>query len=485
MNIIRIVVITLLLGIMALPAQALEVQVRHCRFYAPEIGPYVETDLLVLGNSIKYVPVGNGSYRGAVEVTLIYKQNGEVKAFDKYVLNTVDIADTLNINVGLVDKQRFLLPNGAYVLEATFKDVNSGEIENHNEDLIIDHDLTNLKLSDISLVDEYKPSEENNVYVKSGLYMSPYVVNFYHNDVNRLSFYLELYNPGILPTDEGLLITYAIYKQGRFEHEDKMLSVKKVKAQAVTPIFAEFDISNLVSGNYELMVEVRNRNNEVVTSRTAFFQRMKFFEPVALDSIGTLNIEGTFVELFTKEEIEYQLLSMMPVATIAEVATIKSVIKNGDFETMKRIFFNFWLARNDVDPLSAWTVHADLIKQVNYSFGTNSLYGFNTDRGRVYLQYGAPNQRQVADREPGSYPYEIWQYYEKVGGRQSNLKFVFYNTDLVTNHYTLLHSNAVGEIRNEQWQQMLQSSFTGGNTPINEDNSQNHYGGRSKERFDE
>ena len=34
--------------------QAIEVQLRHCRFYAPEIGPYVETDLLVIGNSIKY-----------------------------------------------------------------------------------------------------------------------------------------------------------------------------------------------------------------------------------------------------------------------------------------------------------------------------------------------------------------------------------------------------------------------------------------------
>lgn len=485
MNTFRIIVVTLLLGMVALPAQALEVQLRHCRFYAPEVGPYVETDLLILGNSIKYVPAGKGQFRGSVEVTLIYKQSGEVKAFDKYVLNTVDIADTANIQVGIIDKKRFLLPNGLYNLEATFKDLNSGVEDKHSEDLVIDYDNLHLQLSDISLVDEYKASTEDNVYVKSGLFMSPYVVNFYHNDVNTLPFYVELYNPGVMPLDEGLLVTYAIYKQGRFEHEDKMFFTKKIKAAAVTPVFAEFDISKLVTGNYELMVEVRNRNNEVVTSRTAFFQRMKFFEPVALDSIGTLDIEGTFAELFSKEELEYQLLSMMPVATVAEVSTFKTVIKNGDIEIMKRVFFNYWLGRNDVDPLSAWKKHAELIKQVNYSFGTNSLYGFNTDRGRVFIQYGVPNQRQIADREPGSYPYEIWQYYDKVNGKQSNVKFIFYNTDLVTNHYTLLHSTAVGEMRNEQWQQMLQSSFTGGNTPINEDNSQQHYGGRSKERFDE
>lgn len=485
MNIIRTLFIALSLSLVAIQANALEVQLRHCRFYAPEVGPYVETDLLVIGNSIKYVPVGNGKYRGAVEVTLIYKQGAEVKAFDKYVLQSVDVADTSNVNVGIVDKKRFLLPNGTYVLEATYKDVNSGAEKKHTEELVISHDYDKLQLSDISFVDEYKPSDEESVYVKSGLFMSPYVVNFYHNDVNRLPFYVELYNPGVVPTDEGMLVTYAVYKQGKFEHEDKLFFTKKVKASPVVPVFAEFDISKLVSGNYELLVEVRNRENKVVASRRAFFQRMKFFEPVAMDSVGSLDVEGTFVELFTKEKLEYELLSMIPVASVAEANAIKNVIKNGDLALMQRVFLNFWLTRNDVDPLTEWTLHAELIKSVNYSFGTNSLYGFNTDRGRVYLQYGAPNQRQVADREPGSYPYEIWHYYDKVNDRQSNVKFIFYNTDLVTNHYVLLHSTAVGEIRNEQWQQMLQSSFTGGNTPFQQDNSQDHYGGRSKERFDE
>lgn len=485
MNIIRIILITLFLGLVTTAAQALEVQLRHCRFYAPEVGPYVETDLLVIGNSIKYVSVGDGKFRGSVEVTLIYKQGAEVKAFDKYVLNSVEITDTANIAVGIVDKQRFVLPAGNYILEATFKDLNSGIEDLHSEELVIGFEADKLQLSDISLVDEYRPSTDESVYVKSGLFMSPYVVNFYHNDVNTLPFYAELYNPGVLPTDEGLLVSYAIYKQGKFEHEDKLFFTKKVKAAPVVPVFAEFDISKLVSGNYELLVEVRNRNNEVIASRRAFFQRMKFFEPVALDSIGVLDIEGTFAELFTKEELEYQLQSMIPVASVAEASAIKNVIKNGDLALMQRVFLNFWLTRNDVDPLTEWTLHADLIKSVNSSFGTNSLYGFNTDRGRVYLQYGAPNQRQIADREPGSYPYEVWHYYDKVNDRQSNVKFIFYNTDLVTNHYTLLHSTAVGEIRNEQWQQMLQSSFTGGNTPFQQDNSQDHYGGRSKERFDE
>lgn len=485
MNILRIVVMPIAFVLLVLQVQAIEVQLRHCRFYAPEIGPYIEADLLVIGNSIKYAPVAVGQYRGSVEVTLIYKQNGEIKAFDKYLLNTVDITDTSKIDVGIIDKQRFVLANGNYTLEASFKDLNAGDVKYYTEELVINFDTEKLQLSDISLVDEYKASDEvNSVYVKSGVFMSPYVVNFYHNEVNKLPFYVELYNPGVLPTDEGLLATYAIYKQGKSQPEDKQYITKKIKAAPVTPIFAEFDISKLVSGNYEVLVEVRNRNNELVASRTAFFQRMKFFDPVSLDSLHKLDTEGTFAELFSKEELDYQLQSMMPVATVAEANAIKNARKGGDIEVMRRVFLNFWLGRNDVDPLSAWTMHANLVKSVNYEFGTNSIYGFNTDRGRVYLQYGAPNQRQIADREPGTLPYEIWQYYEKVGN-QSNVKFVFYNPDLVTNHYILIHSNALNEIRNDQWQQLVQSNFTGGNGPINQDNSQDHYGGRTRERFNE
>jgi len=484
MHTLRIFLFALLVGSFALPVHALEVQLRHCRFYAPEVGPYVEADLLIIGNSIKYVPTANGQYRGSVEVTLIYKQGEEIKAFDKFVLNTEDIADTAKIASGLVGKQRFVLPNGTYALEATFKDLNNGEEKTHTESLVVDHPNDQLMLSDISLVDEYHASEEDNIYVKSGVFMSPYVVNFYHNEVTRLPFYAELYNPGVMPIEEGLLLSYAIYKQGKPTPLDKLYVTKKIKAATVTPIFAEFDIANLPSGNYELMVEVRNRNNEVVASRKSFFQRMKFFAAMPLDSVDKLEVTGTFAELFSQEELAYQLESMLPVANAAEATAIKNIIKNGDIELMRRVFLNFWLARNDVDPLTAWTLHDKNIKAVNAAFGTNSLYGFNTDRGRVYLQYGPPNQRQEATREPGTLPYEIWHYYDKIE-RQSNVRFVFYNQDLVTNHYTLIHSTAINEIRNDQWQQLIQSNFTGGNNPINQDNSQNHYGGRARERFDE
>ena len=35
------------------------------------------------------------------------------------------------------------------------------------------------------------------------------------------------------------------------------------------------------------------------------------------------------------------------------------------------------------------------------------------------------------------------------------MKFVFYDYDVVTNEYELLHSDAIGEVRNTKWQMEL------------------------------
>ena len=41
----------------------------------------------------------------------------------------------------------------------------------------------------------------------------------------------------------------------------------------VNVILREFDIEKLATGNYNLVVEVRNKQNEILASKSSFFQR--------------------------------------------------------------------------------------------------------------------------------------------------------------------------------------------------------------------
>jgi hypothetical protein len=111
------------------------------------------------------------------------------------------------------------------------------------------------------------------------------------------------------------------------------------------------------------------------------------------------------------------------------------------------------------------------VKIAEFNFKTPVKKGYQTDRGRIYLEYGPPNTRSERPSEPSTYPYEIWHYYT-LSNSQRNKKFVFYSPDMVTNDYFLLHSDAIGEIHNYRWQIDLQgrtyAPFDMGDTqPIN------------------
>ena len=115
-------------------------------------------------------------------------------------------------------------------------------------------------------------------------------------------------------------------------------------------------------------------------------------------------------------------------------------------------------------------------------YKNNFQAGFETDRGRVYLQYGSPTtvlQKDVASNE---YPYEIWQY-NKIG-KFSNKRFIFYNPDLVNNAYRLLHSDMIGELKNPSWQLVLNNRNTSnGSVDDPNQNVEKSYGGNSYNNF--
>jgi hypothetical protein len=116
---------------------------------------------------------------------------------------------------------------------------------------------------------------------------------------------------------------------------------------------------------------------------------------------------------------------------------------------------------------------------VNEAFSTTINKGYLTERGRVFLRYGAPNSISQRHNEPSAYPYEIWYYYKL--NAQTKVKFVFYSDDIVTNDFRLLHADLRGEIQNRQWEMIL---FSRNNTYKGDQNDMNpNYGSWSRDLY--
>ncbi len=66
---------------------------------------------------------------------------------------------------------------------------------------------------------------------------------------------------------------------------------------------------------------------------------------------------------------------------------------------------------------------------------------------------------------------------------QRNKKFVFYSEDMVTSDFTLLHSDAIGEVNYPQWQVFLRNKLYAP-LDLQQTNTINVWGDQSKDFWD-
>jgi len=138
-------------------AQNLKAYFTHCTFYSPLSGPYIETYLSIVGNSINYVKNENNTFQGSIEITYLFKQGEEIKQFKKYNLLSPELADTSSEKVNFIDQQRISLPAGSYEFEILMKDLNSSHPPFKNNQIInINYNDKKMAISDIELIESLK-----------------------------------------------------------------------------------------------------------------------------------------------------------------------------------------------------------------------------------------------------------------------------------------------------------------------------------------
>ena len=132
---------------------------------------------------------------------------------------------------------------------------------------------------------------------------------------------------------------------------------------------------------------------------------------------------------------------------------IIKIAKTKDNQVARKYIQLYWAKTAPHNTYDEWMKYKQQVQAVERLYANNFQEGFETDRGRVYLQYGSPTEIITQEFSSSEYPYEIWRY-NKIG-KFSNKRFVFYNPDLVNRAYRLLHSNMIGELKNPAWQSDL------------------------------
>jgi GWxTD domain-containing protein len=173
-------------------------------------------------------------------------------------------------------------------------------------------------------------------------------------------------------------------------------------------------------------------------------------------NMADIPVENTFAAGYTnRDSLLNHLNACMPIASNVERVTIEHQMEEADLLLMQRYFYQFWLRRNDSDPEKAWLDYYKEVQIADANFGTRIKEGYETDMGRVYLQYGPPNTRVQRHHPTETLPFEIWHYYHI--GAFNNKRFLFYTPNVAQQEFVLLHSDMWGETQNNDWPTIMRT----------------------------
>lgn len=455
---IRLCLLFLVLQV-SFPAIAIKAYFDYKVFYQPGSGPYAEFILSFEGTSMQYKKLDNDKVQASAEVTIVVENTNGVAGFRKIIAEGPAELDGLHSD--FLALERMALPAGVYTLNITLRDLNEENAElatkNYQQKIEINFLSEGLFISDIELVSAYSPTEEQNAFSKSGFDIIPCVSNYYATHIQALMYYVEIYNSEIyFGHDTAFVVSTSIQNETGATVGEHM-RLKREKGKPVCALIQAIDISKLATGEYWLVVEVRNSQNISVTSKRIKIERR--FDTVAGQNLmlDENSLKHTFVGKYTdRDTLLAMVLSLTPISGNRESASIYNQFVYASLLQLQGFFYTFWENRNAADPEGEWLKYEEQLRLAHQLFGTRIRQGWETERGRVWLQYGKPNSRIERPHSSDYIPFEIWHYYAAGGGH--NLKFLFYNPSL-SGDYELLHADAPGEISNPSWREMVRSGF--------------------------
>jgi GWxTD domain-containing protein len=156
----------------------------------------------------------------------------------------------------------------------------------------------------------------------------------------------------------------------------------------------------------------------------------------------------------------------------SETSAINTPEKENLISDERRFLFNFWMAKDKESanhlPFAAMKEFYNRVEEANKKFSYMKTPGWETDFGRIYLKYGAPEERNIIKElhSIDSKPIIVWQYLSRDIVLLSTSKATTerMNTQINYNYptfvfvdkegggkFTLVHSNVQGETFQPEW----------------------------------
>ena len=205
------------------------------------------------------------------------------------------------------------------------------------------------------------------------------------------------------------------------------------------------DLAGLPPGDYRLEVVAGGADSVV---RTAAF-RMAGFETEAAIADAT-PAQDVFARM-SEARLDTLYLPLVYLMTAEEQGSYPSLTLEGK----RRWLRLFWEKRDPTPGTPGNEAQDDFYKRIaeaNRRFregGSAQIPGWRTDRGRIFIRYGPPDEVLSRPQAGNTRPYEVWKF-----TRGRALKYVFLDQTLFGN-YVLIWTSDRREPSRPNWEELL------------------------------
>ena len=397
-----------------------------------------ETDQLLgtLGLDIQITAAGNGEQ--------IINRRWQIPS-------QIDILSNVNTSEKKVGVIGLVLPEDDYIMKVVYSDINNST-QKDSISFNLPYKGFNdgpLRLSDIELCSSLRKIAENtaNLFYKNTYEVIPSADRTYGPDLPVLFYYAETYNL----LHDGNEDSYYVDTEVHDSEGQLILSIRNTKNKLYESSVEVGTVNayQLIPGFYTLTLSIGDSTNGTTASSSKAFI---VHQPQAASDSEISSPAASLNEAYDRmneEQLDDEFARMLYLVSKSEIRQYRRLTSS---ERKRTFLYNLWERLNPgQEQLSEF--RAEHLRRVDYAdqhFGSGAREGWMTDRGRVIIIYGQPDQIDRFPYEGHQKPYEVWIYHSLQGGVQ----FIFID-DTGFDDYVLAHSTARNELRDSNWQSRL------------------------------
>jgi GWxTD domain-containing protein len=299
-------------------------------------------------------------------------------------------------------------------------------------------------MSDIEFAASIRSGGKESPFYKNTLDVIPNVGGLY-SESQMCYFYLEAYNLLLGEDRSDLTMKTSIFDAVGKEIVARERQKKRSGESAV--LVDQVAANRFKSGTYSLVVALLDTTKHPLAQTSRKFY---VFNP-------TLGVDSTLLSLgsslpmaayssMEEQELDRDFKWSKYEMSDAELAQYKEL---SGVDVKRKFLSDVWRRR----PPGARDVYMARVAHANENFGMLGREGYRTDRGRVYIVYGPPDDIERHPNESDTKPYEIWTFNNIQGGVEFDFLQRIQGAD-----YELVNSTHRNELHDANWMQYAQQS---------------------------